>query len=329
MPHRALVTGATGFIGSHLVENLVAKNWDVTCIVREKSRTDFLQNLPVTILKGPMSQINFLEKAAEGQDYIFHLAGRIRSTSPERYDIANRKLTKDLAHACLSNNRNLKRFIFVSSISAAGPSPPGHYSEEKDPPSPTSEYGRSKLRAEEAIQKIWNIIPCTIIRPSSVYGPRQQETELLIKLIRKRIVPLLKDRPPTTSLIYVKDLIKGILQAAFSSKATSQVYYLTDSKGYSWRKIILTVKTHVLKDALFLPFNEGFISCFAWLADILKTIRIIKSYFGRRAWQVMILTPWLFSSDKARRDFGYKACYTLDEGIKETVNYYSRAKSSP
>lgn len=328
MPLKALVTGATGFIGSHLVENLAARNWDVTCLVREKSRPDFLQKLPLTILKGPMSQIQLLERAVEGQDYVFHLAGRIRKTSPKMYDKANRQLTQDLVHACLSRNRNLKRLISVSSISAAGPSLPGHISNEGDPPSPTSEYGRSKLRAEEAIRKVWHLIPCTIIRPPNVYGPRQQETELLIRLIGKRIVPLLKNHPPTTSLIYVKDLIEGFLQAAFSSKARSQIYYLTDGKTYSWRKIILAVKNHVLKDTLFFPIPERFIFFLAWITDMLKKSRIIKSYFGRRTWQVMTLTPWLFSSAKATKDFGFRARYTLEEGIEETVDYCLKESSA-
>jgi len=324
MPHKALVTGATGFIGSHLVQSLVEEDWDVTCLIRSKSRTDFLQKLPVSLIEGSVNDTESLGKAVKGQDYVFHLAGRIRPTSRAVYDIANHQLTRNLIQACLGKNPSLKRFVYVSSISAAGPSLPNSYSDEGQAPSPVSEYGRTKLKGEEAVRKVWDQIPATIIRPPNVYGPRQQETEHLIKLIKKRIVPLLKRKKETTSLIYVKDLIQGILQAAPSPKTKNQVYYLTDGKGYSWRKIILTVKKVVLGESFFFPLPEGLIYISAWLVDMLKKTGLIKSYFGRKLWRAMTQTPWLFSSSKAEKDFGFRTRYSLENGIKETVDYYKK-----
>jgi len=319
MPLKALVTGGTGFIGSHLVQSLVEENWDVTCLIRSKSRIDFLKKFPVRFVEGSANDIESLGRAVKGQDYVFHLAGRIHPTSRVGYDIANHQLTKNLIQACLRKNPSFKRFIYVSSISAAGPSLPNVYSEENQAPSPVSEYGRTKLKGEEAVREVWDLIPATIIRPPSVYGPRQQETEHLIKLISKRIVPLLKREKETTSLIYVKDLIQGILQAALSPKTKSQLYYLTDGNGYSWRKIILTVKNIVLGESFFFPLPEELISFAAWLVDMLKKTGFIKSYFGRKLWRAMTQTLWLFSSSKAEKDFGFRAKYSLENGIKETV----------
>jgi nucleoside-diphosphate-sugar epimerase len=324
MPHKALVTGATGFIGSHLVQDLVAENWDVTCLIRSKSRTDILQKFPVRFVEGSANDIESLGRAVKNQDYVLHLAGRIRPTSREGYDIANYQLTKNLIQACLRKNPSLKRFVYVSSISAAGPSLPNSFSDEDQAPSPVSEYGRTKLKGEEAVRQVWDLIPTTIIRPPNVYGPRQQETELLIKLISKRIVPLLKGKKETTSLIYVKDLIQGLQQAALSPKSKNQVYYLTDGNGYSWRKIILTVKKVVLGESFFFPLPEGLIYISAWLVDIIKKTGLIKSYFGRKLWRAMMQTPWLFSSSKAEKDFGFRALYNLERGIKETISYYRK-----
>lgn len=322
MPPEALVTGATGFIGSHLVQRLVDENWGVTCLIRPQSRTDFLKKFHVHFAVNLVGDHSSLEKAVEGQDFVFHLAGRIRSASRRVYDLANHQLTRNLAQACLSKNPSLKRFVYVSSISAAGPSSPDSYSEESQLPSPTSEYGRSKLKGEEAVREVWDVIPTTIIRPPNVYGPRQQETELLIKLISKRIVPILRDKKEITSLIYIKDLIEGILQATHSPKTNKQIYYLTDRRGYSWREIILTLKKYVLGDSLYLPFPEEIIYSAAWLADILKKAGLVKSLFGRKAWQTMVRTRWLFSTAKAEKDFDFRAKYSLDDGIEETVNYY-------
>ncbi len=322
MPPKALVTGGTGFIGSHLVEALVARNWRVTCLVRATSKIELLKKFPVQFALGSAQDLESLEKAVQGQDFIFHLAGRIRSTSRKAYDLANHQLTRNLVKACLRKNKSLRRFVHVSSISAAGPSFPGFYSEESQPSSPNSEYGRSKLRGEEAVRETRHLIPATIIRPPNVYGPRQQETELLVKLISKRIVPILKEKRAATSLIYVKDLVEGILQAAQSEKTKGEVYYLTDGKGYSWREIILTAKKFALRESLFFPFPEEFIVGAAFLVDIFNKTGLVKIFFGTKLWEAMVKTPWLFSSSKAERDFGFRARYSLNDGIKETVEYY-------
>jgi nucleoside-diphosphate-sugar epimerase len=326
MAHKALVTGGTGFIGSHLVEKLVSKNWDVTCLVRPTSRKEFLKKLPVKLTVHESGDLENLERAVQSQDYVFHLAGRIRPTSCAAYDKANHQMTRNLAQACLKKNTDLRRFVYVSSISAAGPSLADQYSEESQAPSPTSEYGRTKLKGEKAIQDIWDIIPSTIIRPPNVYGPRQQETELLIKMVSKRIVPILKDRGETTSLIYVSDLVEGILQATFSPKAQKQIYYLTDGKGYSWQKLILTIKKHVLGNSLFFPLFEEAIYFAALLTDAVTATGIAKIFFGRKIWHGMVRTPWLYSTSKAEKDLGFRTRYTLEEGIRETVDYYKGSR---
>jgi nucleoside-diphosphate-sugar epimerase len=320
----ALVTGATGFIGSHLVGALVEQNWKVTCLVRPKSRTGYLENIPVNILRGAVEDRNFLAEAVKGQDYIFHLAARIRSARREVYERANFLFTQNLVQACLRQNPGIKRFVYVSSIAAAGPSLPGEIQDETRTPAPTSAYGRTKLKGEKAVTEIWDRMDATIIRPPNVYGPRQQEVELLIKLIQKRFVPLLKHDQKTTSLIFIDDLIKGICQAAQSPSAIRQIYYLTDERGYSWKEVILTIKKQILGTSLFIPIHENLIDAAAWFTDVLKSMNLVRSYFGHRAWKAMVQTSWLFSSNKASRDFGFKAGYSLDRGIKKTVAYYKR-----
>lgn len=321
MPPKALITGATGFIGSHLVNALAARNWKITCLARPSSRTDFLQTLPVQIKKGSMDDMLFLENAVEGQDYVFHLAARIRSAPKAVYEKANFSLTKDLLAACLQRNPEIKRFVYVSSISVAGPSPPGRTSDEHQAPAPTSEYGRTKLKGEEAVRSVWRRIPSTIIRPPNVYGPHQQETELLIQLIGKRILPVLKTATKTISLIYVEDLVEGIFQAALSENTLQKTYYLTDGHAYCWREVIFMIKRLVLGTGFFFPVPEDLIVISAWLSDILRSTGLVKPYFGRKIWCAMVQTPWLFSSAKAERDFGFRAPHSLEEGLRKTVEY--------
>jgi len=326
MTPTALITGSTGFIGSHLVESLLALNWEVTCLIRPKSRTKILSGLPVLYIKGDIDNMPSLEKAVRNQDYVFHVAARIRSAPLDIYVRANHQFTKNLALASLNFNPHLKRFVYISSIAASGPSLPGSCSDETQICCPTSRYGQSKLRGEEALCAIWDRLPVTIIRPPNVYGPRQMETELLIKLISRRIVPFLRDEASSTSLIYIHDLIEGIIQASLSPQTIGQIYYLTDGVDYSWRKIILAVKDQVLGTSLFLPLPEKVIYLSAWIIDTLKSTGIISIHFGRRIWRTMIQTPWIFSSAKAQKDFGFRTRHSLQAGLKETVRHYKQSR---
>jgi dihydroflavonol-4-reductase len=319
MPPKALITGATGFMGSHLLETLVEKKWDITCLVRSQSKTDAIRKMPVRIHRGPLDNPDILERAVEGQDYIFHLAARIRPASPEVYEMANYRLTRDLAGACARKNPGIKRFVYISSISVSGPTPPGTYFDEAQPPNPASTYGRTKWKGEQALREMQDDLPYTIIRPPNVYGTRQQETEILIKLIRNRVVPLLKDEGESTSLIYIKDLVRGILMASEAPEAQSQIYYLTDGIGYSWRDVILTLKKTVIGDSVFLPIHEEIIYSMAWFADILRTIGFRKLYFGRGVWNAMAKTKWLFSSSKAEKELGFQPRFSLEAGFKDML----------
>jgi nucleoside-diphosphate-sugar epimerase len=319
MPPKAMLTGATGFIGSHLLQTLVAKKWSVTCLVRPQSRIGELKKMPVRIIRGRLNDPDLLKHAVKDQDYIFHLAARIRPAPAEVYENVNHLWTRDLAIACLHANPGVKRFIYVSSMGAAGPTPADIYYDESRSPSPQSEYGRTKLRGEKAIRELWRNIPATIIRPPNVFGARQQETGLLIKLLRARIVPLLKEEGKSTSLIYIKDLIRGILQASESPQSQGQIYYLTDGSGYSWREIILALKRAVLGDSLFLPVPEEFIYSLAWFADLIRSLGFRKLYFGRRIWDTMVKTHWLYSSAKAARDLGFHPEFNLISGIRDML----------
>lgn len=317
MQPKALITGATGFIGGHLLEALVEKKWEITCLVRPQSRTNAIEKKPIRILRGRMNEASVLERAVEGQDYIFHLAARIRSAPREVYAKANHILTKELVNACLRKNPHVKRFVYISSISVAGPTPLGQLLDETAPPNPVSEYGRTKLEGERAVREIWDKLSVTIIRPPNVYGNRQQETEMLIKLLRCRIVPFLREEGKSTSLIYIKDLVRGILVAAQSPRAQSQIYYLTDGEGYSWREIILALKKNVLGQTLYLPVPESFIYTLAGFADILRAAGWKKLYFGRKIWTAMAKSRWLFSSAKAEKELGFRPYHGLESGFND------------
>lgn len=167
---KALVTGSNGFIGSTLVEKLLQQGHQVTCLVRRQSNLTWLQNLPVTYSYASLSSGEGLEQAVAGMDWIFHLAGVTKARDRQGYVDGNVTITTRLLQACRSQP-GLKKFVYVSSQAAAGPSLAGIPLTEADAPHPISIYGECKLAAEKEVLSISGELPVVVLRPPSVYGP--------------------------------------------------------------------------------------------------------------------------------------------------------------
>jgi nucleoside-diphosphate-sugar epimerase len=148
---KALVTGGTGFIGSHLTEALIRKGVQVRCLLRKTSDSKWLKSLPMEFVHGDFNDRTSLENAVRGVDWVLHLAGVTKAIKEETYFEANGLGTENLIHACLENNPRLQKFIYISSQAAAGPSRNGRNKKELDPCEPVSIYGRSKREGEEIV----------------------------------------------------------------------------------------------------------------------------------------------------------------------------------
>ncbi|HZV12723.1 MAG TPA: NAD-dependent epimerase/dehydratase family protein, partial [Candidatus Kapabacteria bacterium] len=168
---KALVTGTTGFIGSHLAEQLLSKGYDVRCLVRKTANLRWLENKPFELVYGGLSDMASLVAAVKDVDCIYHVAGLTAAKSREEFLRGNRDATRNLLEAAGENGNALKRFIYVSSQAAVGPSPTAKPIDETFPYHPITAYGESKKAAEEEVQKFSSVFPITIVRPPAVYGP--------------------------------------------------------------------------------------------------------------------------------------------------------------
>jgi len=169
-----LITGASGFIGSHLTEQLHAKGYKLRCLVRKTSNLVWIKHLPIEYVYGDLFDEEALRQSVTGADYIYHVAGTTKSRTREGYFRGNHLGTKNLLDAVREVKPNLKRFILVSSMAGVGPAHIGTPLDETTPYHPITAYGESKMEAEKECLKVADSVPITITRPPAVYGPPRQ-----------------------------------------------------------------------------------------------------------------------------------------------------------
>jgi nucleoside-diphosphate-sugar epimerase len=318
----ALITGANGFIGSHLAEELVRRGWEVNCLVRRPHGLGWIESLGVRLVLGDCRHKPTLGPAVEGADFVFHLAGVINALRWEDYFQANVIGTRNLLEACTERNPGLKKFIHVSSISAAGPSEKGRALTEDDPVRPVSDYGRSKLGGEEAVREFGMKFPFVIIRPPNVIGPRQSELREAIRLIKKRIKPAVGTGEPQTSLCYVRDVVEALILAAERPEADGRTYFLADPKAYAWSDITAAIQEAlgIRRVFLIVPYQAQWLVAAASEAAARLTGR--KPKLTRTSVLAARKYNWIYDGSLIKRELGFEPRTGLREAIEETIEWH-------
>lgn len=320
----ALVTGSNGFIGSHLVEYLLSKSFCVRCMVRKTSDLRWIEPLNVEYVYADLSDIEALEKATENMDYIFHLGGKTKSPNREGFFQANKFGTRNLVEAAMKTAPRLKRFIYISSQAAAGPSAGLIPRKESDPPSPVTWYGESKLAGEHVVMEYAHRLPVTIIRPPSVYGPRDTDVLEVFKAVHFHIKPILGFKNSYASFIYILDLIKGLYQAALSDITIGETYYLVSDTVVSWQKMNSVIAEAMQIHAFTVHIPVWFFGLIALTRELHTKLTGIPSILN---WQKMNEFKehfWICENVKAKAHFGFEPEFSLEKGIGLTLDWYQK-----
>lgn len=319
---KALVTGATGFIGSHLVEALLQRGTHVRCLVRNKNHLGWVKDCSVEYVIGDCREKKSLKQAVQNVDQVFHLAGATAAIDEKTYFEVNGLGTENLVQACIENNPRLKKFIYLSSQAAAGPSRIGGKKKESDPCEPVSPYGKSKLLGEELAMAHAEELPLLILRPCAVYGPRDKGFFTLFKCLSRNIKPCLSDHDQQISMCYVEDLVLAILLAAETRTASGETFFLSDGHDYRMEEIgdIFAQAMRVRALKLHLPgqllFGMGF------LAECVARVTGRPAIMSRGKIREMFCKNWLCDIQKARALLGFKPRIALARGAELTVAWY-------
>lgn len=317
---KAFVTGGTGFIGSHLVDALLKHDGysEIRCLVRNNEK--WLKGKNFVKVKGDLDNLAVLKKAVKDVDVIFHLAGVVMAPAYPEFKHANVDAAENVIR--IAQKQGIKKIVVLSSLAAVGPSQ-GRPVTEEDPMSPVSMYGKSKKQMEEMIHKIASDdSSITILRPPAVYGPREEQIYSFFKMVSKRICPIVGDgERPRISMVYVGDVVQGILKAAEQRKAGVHTYFITGKEVQTWNEIRETTAKVLGKKSIPIYIKPKFVKKIAGFIE--KTASFFGSYpvINREKADEMIL-EWTCSSDKAEKELGYEPEYSLAEGISRTIHWY-------
>lgn len=331
---KSLVTGAAGFIGTHLVESLVADGIATRAFVQSNSDMSSIMNLGTEIAQGDVRNLASLKNALTDIDIVYHLAAVSRfdlNVSCEDYNSINVIGTRNVLEACRITG--VKRIIYTSTIEAVGPSVNGKPLTEETAPHPRNIYGKSKLAAETIVKKYHTDygMDTVIVRPPMTYGPRDRVLfQRLFKLINKGYYPIVGNGKALTEFCYVKNQVFGIRLAAEKGRP-GETYFISDERAYPIEEIIrkiareLNVNIRLVHLSIPAALTVGF--SLELLSKIFRFYPFVIKQTGRPPFSRKTV-EWTSKSSlfcdisKARRELNYKAPYSLEEGIRETVAWY-------
>ena len=328
---KILITGASGFIGSFIVEEALKQGFETWAAVRKSSSKEYLQDERIHFIELNLSsKAQLIEQLRPHQfDYVVHAAGVTKCLNKADFRRINTEGTKNLVDALLDLQMPLKRFVFLSSLSVFGAIKeqlPYDEIREDDTPKPNTEYGRSKLEAERYIDSIGSRLPYIILRPTGVYGPREKDYFMMAKSIKQHIDFAVGYQRQDITFVYVTDVVQAVF-LALEKGETGRKYFLSDGQVYQ-----STTFSDLIHEELGRPWWLR-ITAPVW---VLRVVTFFGEYIGHMTGKVTALNNdkynilrqrnWRCDIEPARRELGFEPKIQLKEGVKTTIRWYKDHK---
>lgn len=317
-----LVTGANGFVGSHLVEALLEQDYRVRCMVRRSSDLTYVRDLPVDWAYADLDSGQDLRQACKGVDAVCHCAALTRALDEQTFMHVNAYGTKALAEACLEAAPDLKRFLFISSLSACGPATSADdLVDELCRSAPITWYGRSKLAAEEALLDLADRLAVTIVRAAAVFGPRDRDLFTYFDLVNRGLDLQLGRSERCASLIYVHDLVQLLLLGLEDNGAIGQIY-LACGHATAHTELSAAIARTLDKQPRQIRLPMAVLTPIAWWATVQGRLTRRPALLNDQRILDLRQPYWLCSDEKAQRELGFAPDYDLQTALQETTDWY-------
>ncbi len=309
-------------MGSHLAERLSEIGCDLYLLLRESSKLDNINHLSFTPVIDDLRDGSKLAEVLPDIDYIFHSAGLIKARSREEFMEVNAGGTERLANLALQHCRELKRFVYISTQAAAGPTREGEARSEVDTPQPISHYGESKLAGETALLALKDRLPFSIIRPSAVYGERDQEMLQIFQSVKAGILLKFGRQESYISIAYIGDIVEGTIRAAFMTEGIGETFFInTVDKLSQWQaQYLMADAMKVEIRPIVIPF--WLLNRLAGMVESFENSQGRASMISRDKMKELRCRFWVCSSEKARSLLRFEPLLPIEESLQKTYQWY-------
>lgn len=315
---RALVTGATGFVGGHLVDALLARGDDVTALVRSPAKAADLDRRGVRLVSGDLDRLEALATAVEGAEVVYHVAGLTAARNEEEFLATNRDGTARLVAA--AERAGATRFLLVSSLAAGGPARDGRPLTGTEPANPVTRYGRSKVAAEAVVRA--SALPWTILRPPAVYGPGDREMLRVFRAASWGVAPVFGTGSQRLSLVYGPDLAGAIAAAGIAPAAAGRVLYPAHPEILTSRQLVEGAGAAVGRRVRIVPLPSFLGRALLWTTDTMARLANRATVLSVDKSAEFFAPAWLADPEPLTRATGWSASHDFAAGSRLTVDWY-------
>ncbi|HEY7613554.1 MAG TPA: NAD-dependent epimerase/dehydratase family protein [Gemmatimonadales bacterium] len=318
---KALVTGATGFVGSHLAEALRGRGDEVSALVRSPAKAAALGPLGVRVVAGDLDDPDSLARAVEGHDVVFHVAGLVAARNEAEFLRGNRDGTANLVRA--AGRARVSRFVYVSSMAAGGPAARGRPLTGTELPRPVTAYGRSKLAGEAAVTA--GALPWVIVRPPTVYGPRDREVLKVFRMARWGVAPVFGDGSQELSAVHGGDLAAALIAVATAAGTTGKIYYACHPEVVTSAQFVRTVGKAMDRTLRTVPIPPALGRAMLGVTELSARLANQATILTRDKANEFFQVAWTGDPSALTRDSGWRAGYDLLSGMADTYRWYRSA----
>jgi len=319
---KVLVTGSNGFVGSHICEALLESGYEVRAMVRRTSNLSNLNGLDVELEYGDLRDFDSLLKAVDGASAVVNNGGLTKTIDTDMFYEVNSEGTENILKAALKANPDLEKFVHVSSAAACGPSDSKTPISEDHIPKPLTAYGKSKLEGEKRALNYKEKLPVVILRPSAIYGPRDNEMLSFFKVIKYGIKPTFGVGECYINFTFVKDFARAVVKSLECGVESGEIYFVTEKKPYSYSEAGDIISEILGRKAIDIHIPVAVLKFAGWVSEKIAENRRKAAIFSREKAIEISQKYWLAASDKIERDMGFVAAASFRDGVIETVKWY-------